>query len=76
MGSLLLPSQESAVGADTVGDPALVPRALGRLSFSEESVLLAALRSLPPGLTARSGFISLDGWDSLYTREGFLETVV
>ena len=68
---LLLPSQRRAVDADAVGDPAL-----GWLSLPEEFGLLAALLSLPPGLTAHSGFISLDGWDSLYTREGFLETMV
>lgn len=36
-------------------------------------MLLAVLLSLPPGLAAHSGFISLNGWDLLYTREGFLE---
>lgn len=63
-----------AMEAGEVSDPAPVPWALAWLSFSKKIVLLAVLLSLLPGLTAHSGFISLNGWDLLYTREGFLET--
>lgn len=35
--------------------------------------MLLAVLSLPPGLTAHSGFISLDGRNMLYTRGEFLE---